>query len=856
MEIIETPEDAESSSSDRALSYTDELDKIGSLEAAKLHGIASRIYIFTNEYFDNPNQSLKYCPCCNLAEPLENQVEVFTFKSDLRKLAHHGIGLFLYMFYTKILILVFLVLSISISAPILFYLITIFWQIDGFCESLVDFNSDHPCTNYLSRDRDFIFGFSIEPVETYVSVMNFLEKEQFNNLLDYSRLNFIVLVCWISIYIFLVLLMNYLVKELDFDNITPSDYTLMVTGLTKKFESVEKLKEDIQIGSIKPHIVNPTFKISKISQLKTEYAKLIKTNQVLTLKGLKEVRLNCCKKVSKKELEKLIEVKRIEIAWIIRQFEDKKKKIETFTGVAFAIFKDTKEYEQFYDNFPKSNLGYIFAYLKFFMYNTFLRCCFKEERERLSKMLSIRVEVAPEPTDILFQNLGLSVINRTFRILLNYFLTFLILAVNLLILYYLETSIDRKNTTGVEKYTVSLLIASVILLMNIVLQQILFFINRFEKNRSITASNLTLSIKMTLFTFFNSAIAPIIVVYITDGLDNTELLNQSLLLIFLGNVFYTPVVYWIDIFHFAKLFQRSRVEKKQKNKEPIHKSQRELNELFENVDIDIAYKFAHLAKTMLMTCFFSSVFPPCVIITTFTLIIHYIIEIKLVGNRYKKPENINLSIATFYMNYFKVGIFLFGLGDYIWIRNSILAKYSSINLIMSITLLVFPIHSLLPQNFGLSNTEFLQKTWDDIFFLMDTDYERINPITHEKGLKTYFDALKKQNLISDEEYFLALKRLDNKTENNMLESYVNHIMNVMGKTSVRRSSLNRRSDPVVNNTADNALSFLNLRKSAFKTRISSDTRLRLNGELQPLPHAKREMQTANRVETPMMVENI
>ena len=102
--------------------------------------------------------------------------------------------------------------------------------------------------------------------------------------------------------------------------------------------------------------------------------------------------------------------------------------------------------------------------------------------------------------------------------------------------------------------------------------------------------------------------------------------------IFLFQSFLTPTLYFLDIYYYYKVFARKFFFRKvrqneKKNIKPVHdKSQKELNELFENPPMYIQYKYSYICNTVLICFFYIAIFPLGVLFGIIGLLYLYAVE--------------------------------------------------------------------------------------------------------------------------------------------------------------------------------------------------------------------------------------
>ena len=83
-----------------------------------------------------------------------------------------------------------------------------------------------------------------------------------------------------------------------------------------------------------------------------------------------------------------------------------------------------------------------------------------------------------------------------------------------------------------------------------------------------------------------------------------------------------------------------------------HKTQKELNELYEYPDMDISVKYSYLSKTLFITMFYLPIFPFGVLISFLGLILAYFLEKFNFTHSYKRPEMLNEKLGEIHFNFF------------------------------------------------------------------------------------------------------------------------------------------------------------------------------------------------------------
>jgi hypothetical protein len=109
-----------------------------------------------------------------------------------------------------------------------------------------------------------------------------------------------------------------------------------------------------------------------------------------------------------------------------------KAKLNNFCGCIFATFNTIKDKEEFYEKFPHFFIETIIFYIKNMKY--YLCCCFINEKNKAQHRTRerIRVYLAPEPEDVIWENMEFTVIQRFYRVIIIYTLSFILIGIALL----------------------------------------------------------------------------------------------------------------------------------------------------------------------------------------------------------------------------------------------------------------------------------------------------------------------------------------------------------------------------------------------------------------------------------------
>lgn len=240
-----------------------------------------------------------------------------------------------------------------------------------------------------------------------------------------------------------------------------------------------------------------------------------------------------------------------------------------------------------------------------------------------------------------------------------------------------------------------------------------------------------------------------------------------MLIIFLSNAFVSPSVWFLNISYILAVWRRKKYEKEYGDEQEVLITQRELNAQFENPSMDISFKYSYICKTFLMSVFYMPILPIGTIISIIGITIAYLIEKFNLLHTYKRPEMLDEGMCSFYIQYFKLFLFTYAIGNWLFIGD----KFSSntwglVSIIIFGSLVIIPYHLLFMCDLmGVNEEDILVDTYDKQYFQFSIDYERQNPLTKNKGLHNYLEKLKEAGIIDDEEYKIISA--------NMAKDYVN-----------------------------------------------------------------------------------
>ena len=671
------------------------------------------------------------------------------------------------------------------------------------CDKYVDVKNR---TNGTKDDdnfkADWLSDMSSYNLKSYYDVFAYKatdeQKDNINDvILDYSFMYFLTgISVLIANYLF-IQIVSLLSQYEDFKYTTPSDYAVLIHGVPKPKDEKGKMKDELMkiineinryIGPLVVHQVIPCLRIGEIYEVaKKKFEEETKLYHVDHFE--RQIKLNKSNNFSKendnlhyfknnlgivnsktpvKEIEGKIEEYKGKLNEMQLDLNENPNKYNG--GTFFVIFDNMLMKDKFVEFFPRSIFSKLIWSLKYFLYNCLLRCCINESTREISRLkLCIEVTGDIEPYEIEWENMGYSRSERNIRFFISTFacLVLIIIALGILIgLNRFQRYLAEKQKDFL-KYVISLLISIVIAVTNFLGKYIFKKLTFLEKIEVKTNFYISYSIKLTIFNFVSIAILPL-VSNIIFGLNGSDILINNLFMIFITNIFLPPLIFYIGPEFAIKLYQRTkaRLELKNVKYEKSTYTQGELNDIFENPEMDICFKYSYITNIFLISLFYMSIFPIGMIFGLVALIFAYISEFFYIG-LYKRPEILNSRLCRFYVSNFKWAIFIFVLGNYIFLsplNKNQRTNWSLINLIIFLVLGLIPYQAFKVNPIGNSEGEDKFDTYKKNYMYFSTDYEKLNPFTRKQAYTKYFQLLIDERVIDPVEGQRIISNIQNTNE--------------------------------------------------------------------------------------------
>jgi hypothetical protein len=201
-------------------------------------------------------------------------------------------------------------------------------------------------------------------------------------------------------------------------------------------------------------------------------------------------------------------------AYFIEHKETLRKQIDNFfadisniqkssksNGVIFAAFMDNRQNGNYYNLFPHTWYTKLLRCIQNLFVNCLCSCCFDTKyKRRVSLINTLKVELAPEPADVLWQNLEYTDFNKLLRKIGVYFISLILISISFTLIVVLNIVQDRYKDeldTNVN-IGLSVIISIIIIVINTVLNIMLRKLSEYEKNDTQSGLHLTMGIKLTI----------------------------------------------------------------------------------------------------------------------------------------------------------------------------------------------------------------------------------------------------------------------------------------------------------------------------------------------------------------------
>ena len=685
------------------------------LDFAAKHAKAKMIYA------SKPNQNFldqDLCPCCGL--PLEGSKIPVT--CDLSALYHLGSGYALYFQFVKhCIIMVCLMLGISG----IYNLYTNYTT--GDCGDVPQTSGSQYCY------EDFVTKFTI------ANKRNHPEELSVQLVLN------LITVIGIAVYFQYVRYQSRkTVIAADDETVTPADFTLQLKGVPQEGTD-EELKQWLEDQGDPMHPLK-VVKICKAYEI-SGYIKDLRLKQELTEKK-NDTRAN------QEEVNR-------ELNAVEERLREAKKQGLKQTDIVFAIFVQASHADFVKKKFEKSKFEKLLEIAK----------VLRKARDHF-KGSRILLRRAPEPTDILWENLGSSVLEKLTKRLLIGLVTILLVAGGFAFVVAFSWAqiliVENSGEDSIWIEILNVLISIVVTAMDPIIGITVGKLVAHQKFSTCTGYYTAVAENLAISQFMNTALTTLFAkLVIAMQLNSTANIVMDLKLadfygssgvvrtaffVFITNSFVNPIVTIFDPPFVLKQVLKRKALKDGRNN---NLTQAEANDIFEGQDFGIDWRYGYMVETMLYVAFYAPVMPMALVLTLVGLVISYWTEKFVFLRNCLLPNSLSSQLQECMIEYLEWVGFMYALGNLIFYTNlqdsagnmgiETTPKYLIyVAMIFSLIHIFFPMQLLNEKLFPLIDevTEFVD--YEDARLTFLSDYDIANPVTSRKAIKELLTSYDKK----------------------------------------------------------------------------------------------------------------
>ena len=570
--------------------------------------------------------------------------------------------------------------------------------------------------------------------------------------------------------LFFIFYLRRVYKSYKIANPEIQDYSLIFSGKSQQNQIIEeininenKVKQDILNKlNIDNAEINFTYKLSKYYEQIEEYNELKDKKYELRNKINKKEKIcycKCCLDDFYELCKCCYEKDEEEIKTEMENLNKDMNFIKAYNNLYIITFNNKEDYEKAYNRYPHS-----------YILNSIKNLCSKEKSHYY-------INKAPNPEDVIWQNLEFDKEYEYFKHLGKNILVFLLFIVLSFVVNLVGELLANEIS---DKILVLQIIVNVIFSL---IQEILddWFSERINNSLLKNSSFWSYSdIKFystlikSIFKFINIGIFPYLTYlinekYINDeeGDDDYSNLVEKMFVIIEMDGFGYPLIdsifsqgarkkweKWIELTENMMTKENIKKELEEKNENEEGKNKFELEKEFQKEDFEIEENFSDVLTIYWITMFYFPIYPIGIIQTFLNLIFKFFIEFNFLLKSYKRPEYLNPQIGFFCFNSFNFGFFLLLLGNLIFFKNEDNEdSFGTGYIIFMILILIIPFFYLAKLFLNLTKYCCLEKkeeskNYKDIENKIKIDYKMMNLCGRTDGLKEIFFEYKEKGLLT------------------------------------------------------------------------------------------------------------
>jgi len=682
--------------------------RLASIEIAEMHGSSRRIYKSKVESADE-NEHVQKCPCCNF--PVTGtEFSLFCSHEELSEL---GASFPLIFKLTNYLIIGLLAVCAVACLPCL---------IDNIMQGEDDWTKER--------------SFNLLTPATYGKSYTASFWQPFLH----------IGICGLLVFYYMWIVKMIKEKSIEYDtkNTTPSNFTLIVKGLPSEYrpEELQKHMEKFFVSKdLNIFQILPTYKISEYLDCEKLLAdwrfryQLVKNFEEKFNEPMKITK--CCKTI---ELEDSSGCQ-LEITKLEQQQKSLSEEMDqkNLSSVAFVTFSSQIMAREIADEWSRTPLKRFFDRL----------FPWKVSRIYEFKRSYVYAEMAPSHTDINWENIGIPnrvKYSRRFMTIL-----FVLLTIGIAVVIMAATAVwksrvnsDKENQSSDSIRAATIIPSIITVIINFIVARLIRVFSAYEKYSTWTDFNRSVLDMLILFILINNIGIPVLIYSVLDRAWFSEGgLAYTVFWLEIMNALVSPAILLIypkNIIKKIKQFQYRRQEKA----DQLKISQKEANMAFEGPEVDLADRLANILKNFTMSLFYAPIVPIGPFIAIFGLFIEMAVFKLILTKVCSLPRAYPSDLVQKAAGWIKLSLLLYSLGILIFYSQlvpELIILEISFFVSMSVYVLT-PISSFCEYCFKDKHLEILRKEhknderYNNYFSVLPefySDYERENPVTHEKG---------------------------------------------------------------------------------------------------------------------------
>jgi hypothetical protein len=741
----------------RRTSHRIHLWQAADLSVASKHGQSRRVFttVLSEVSPDHPAPVYtpdQTCPCCG--NPTDG--ELFSLFCPISELAYLGSSIVLYFQFVKYIISAFLLVLAVACVPCMVG--------NGVQDRYTEWTNQQSMNIITPSNYGNIWISGQQRLNHTDWAQDTLKIPDWQPILH-------VIACALLTVLYALMLTKLKALAYEWDTLitTPSDFTLMIRGLPSSFTRAE-LEKHICDYFQQRHLKIINTVLTYHIQEYMDYTQQIhdwefKQNHIQHFEDKYHQRptvKKCCKVREMETVaeceEKILELKRL------RDESFTKMNTDLLGPIAFVTFRSQLTAREIENEWKRSTFQKIWGKLCF--------CCVSPIYRFKGNF--VYAEMAPDPTDINWENLAISLWKKLFYRAITVFVVFCTLVIALAVMLgtaQWKTSVyqNKENESWIKINAATIIPPIISVIINFAIARLTRIYSASEKYSTWSSYNESVLSKLVIFMALNNIGIPIFVYSdYQDRWFNEGGLAYTVFWLEIMNAVMVPLIYLINPMRMFKLLKRFLFSRAS-TKGELHATQLAANNAYEGPEVDLVDRFASILKTLFLSLFFAPIVPIGPAIGLCGVVIEACIFKYMLLRVHCKPRIYQASLVIGSAEWMHWGILAYSLGilSFYWRLVHDLWPLELFFFIAICGFVLTPLNSIIFCCFKDQTLENIrnmydgpnQDTSDNYFKTLNqfyTDYEIENPITKKTGVER-----KKAYLSSkSEEAYMAIGRRD------------------------------------------------------------------------------------------------